>query len=704
MTDFIILLLRQVTLFSSVTALILIAVKLLFKCRIPPHIGMIMWIVLLLRLFCPLMPESRFSVYNLIPEGRDVMYTLTTEVTEELNERSAKIEEEENPYILIRYETKDADVLADVPQTYESDMNELKPTLNDIILTVYLAGVIVSLSGILLSFRAAKKRAMRRSYECTDETLLMTYRKAAVEMHITKLPPLRLGEHSMLAGIIHPYVICEEGLHVRDSEMVFAHELNHYKYRDNPILFFSSVIVCFFWYNPLLWIVRKMLREDVEVLCDSRTLSECGIRGTEYAMMLCRHSAFGELRRSVSDGLYMSASGRHLKTRLKTISNRKSAAKNRIMSALLCAILIAVCLTNPVISQNSDYAVYIENYSRLTGQDTRSMYLDASMTVSAYLNRISTLLSSAGADNLKSQIGNGNLERFKRVCAEDGKIPSEIVSRIRSFNSDEVLTNYSLSVIDYAVLLLFDAEIGTSSSLPEVISVNEMTQITSQLTDTEAAALLSCYNRGVKGAEVEYAEFYTEAMFDLIQSRFNDDWVGEKFCGFYQKLELNEVDTSDYSEELVDAIRGLKRSSSVYIRDPSITRVEETTLRRFIGAAFAGEDENTYYLKKYNDGIDKDTALFLLKRGGFTEEKRLEGYVEAGFIASVPKDKDISVSVVRDEKVSIIGAPGNEVRNAIETVWSYGLVGNPGKLFDMSETLSCGEGLKAAYILICSLR
>ena len=50
MSETYVLLLEQVTIFSSVTALILIAVKQLFKCRIPPRIGMALWIVLLARL------------------------------------------------------------------------------------------------------------------------------------------------------------------------------------------------------------------------------------------------------------------------------------------------------------------------------------------------------------------------------------------------------------------------------------------------------------------------------------------------------------------------------------------------------------------------------------------------------------------------------------------------------------------------------
>ncbi|MBO5125992.1 MAG: hypothetical protein J6D10_00300, partial [Clostridia bacterium] len=100
MPEFLVLLLMQVTVFSSVTALILIAVKQIFKCRIPPLIGTMMWVVLLARLVCPIFPESSISVYNFIPVGRNIMFTLTYDVGVSLEEQEAAFSERENPYVL----------------------------------------------------------------------------------------------------------------------------------------------------------------------------------------------------------------------------------------------------------------------------------------------------------------------------------------------------------------------------------------------------------------------------------------------------------------------------------------------------------------------------------------------------------------------------------------------------------------------------
>ena len=100
MEEFLVLLLLQVTVFSSVTALILIAVKQIFKCRIPPKIGMMLWIVLLARLICPVFPESKISVYNYVPIGKNVLVALSSNVNEEIEEKRKENSKAENPYVL----------------------------------------------------------------------------------------------------------------------------------------------------------------------------------------------------------------------------------------------------------------------------------------------------------------------------------------------------------------------------------------------------------------------------------------------------------------------------------------------------------------------------------------------------------------------------------------------------------------------------
>ncbi|MGN1346378.1 MAG: hypothetical protein ACI4V1_06305, partial [Eubacteriales bacterium] len=181
MSEFFVLLLAQVTLFSSVTALILIAVKQIFKCRIPPLIGTMMWVVLLARLLCPIFPESRISVYNFIPVGRDIMFTLTYDVGKGLEEQEKVRTERDNPYVLQENtepetaperaevsaahsseETRDtADGIADMEGVVETAART--ETFRVLLLSGYLLGIAVMLTWHIYAYFRAKRMELSAS-------------------------------------------------------------------------------------------------------------------------------------------------------------------------------------------------------------------------------------------------------------------------------------------------------------------------------------------------------------------------------------------------------------------------------------------------------------------------------------------------------------------------------------------------------------
>ena len=728
MPEFLVLLLMQVTIFSSVTALILIAVKQIFKCRIPPLIGTMMWVVLLARLLCPVFPESSISVYNFIPVGRNIMFTLTYDVGERLEEREAAFAERENPYVLqglpaeetvhepVRTVPEDTgtqslgEYLTEVIADEETDADvytRYSEQINLAILIVYVTGIAVMLTYHIAAYYRAKRIALLMSSPCEDVSLVTIYRNAAESAGISanRLPELRVGFSSMVIGCVKPCIICREGTDEREAGMMFAHELIHYKHHDNALLLFATLIACLYWYNPLIWIVRAMLREDVELLCDSRTLEECGIVGTDYAMMLCRNSAFSEL--AYSAGCHMSASGRHLKTRLRTISFRKRRnLLSRAGSVVLCTVIIMLCLTNPIVSQSSEYTAYIDHYAALTGGDERSMHLQSGVTVSDYLGQIGTLLTEKAGRDVWQQVG-GNLEKFKRICEADDAISDAVKQDVRKLKTDEVLTNRSCALItDCMVRLLSGGALVKCDDiplLPDVITVAEMEALLPNLTESEANAVLSCYNRGVRGADVQFARVYTSAMMELILSRINDDWCRSKMLVFYQKIESEHLTEYVLSEEMRTALESVGTGRDFYILDPNTTQSEENILREILRTAAAGEDENVYYRKEAEDGCPWETAAFLFYRAGYTHEDMFRNYSEIGDSNAEIAVDAVAYPVLRSvADVTLRGTGTAGARGALLNAYALGILDAELGILDMGERLTCGESLAAAYRLVCS--
>ncbi len=723
MPEFLVLLLMQVTVFSSVTALILIAVKLVFKCRIPPLIGTMMWVVLLARLVCPIFPESSISVYNFIPVGRNIMFTLTYDVGEGLLEQEAAFSERENPYVLHGLPAEEvqespAQLSAEEPETRSPEKQPVHTAAEDeqtpydrtrmrdlVILFGYAAGIAGMLTYHIAAYFRAKRMAVIASSPCEEEALLKIYRKAADSAGISvyALPELRVGFSSMVVGCVKPCIICREGTDEREAGMMFAHELIHYKHHDNALLLFATLIACLYWYNPLIWIVRAMLREDIELLCDSRTLEECGIVGTDYAMMLCRNSAFSEL--AYSAGCHMSASGRHLKNRLRTISLRKRRNfLSRAGSILLCTAIILLCLTNPVVSQSSEYSAYIEHYAALTGADKRAMHLQSGVTVSDYLGQIGTLVTQKAGTEVWRKIG-GNLEKFKRICEADDTISSAVKQDVRKLKTDELLTGKSCALItDCMVHLLSGGKTLAPEEiplLPDVIGAAEMEVLLGNLTESEAGAVLSCYNRGVRGADVQFARIYTSEMMELILSRINDEWLKLKVLGFYQKVDGERLSEFAMSEAMHTALEAVGAGRDFYILDPNSTRAEENLLREILSFAAAGEDENVYYRKGAEDGCDWETAAFLFYRAGYTHEAMFRNYAEIGGSDALLVPDSVAYPVLRDVRnITLRGTGTAGARAALLNVYALGILDADAGVLDMNERMNCGESLAAAYRLV----
>src|SRR5258708_5780154 len=67
---------------------------------------------------------------------------------------------------------------------------------------------------------------------------------------------------------------------------ILGHEMAHYVRRDHWANAFVCIVTALFWWNPIVWFVRREIRSAQEVCCDALVLaSEVGNRRT-YAEML----------------------------------------------------------------------------------------------------------------------------------------------------------------------------------------------------------------------------------------------------------------------------------------------------------------------------------------------------------------------------------------------------------------------------------
>lgn len=72
-------------------------------------------------------------------------------------------------------------------------------------------------------------------------------------------------------GIIRPTIyIPIRNYQEKELEMIFTHELYHFKYHDTVWKPISIFINCLFWFNPAVWMLRSNIESWAEICCDAR--------------------------------------------------------------------------------------------------------------------------------------------------------------------------------------------------------------------------------------------------------------------------------------------------------------------------------------------------------------------------------------------------------------------------------------------------
>jgi len=144
-----------------------------------------------------------------------------------------------------------------------------------------------------------------------------------------------------LYGIIKPKIILPMEYEASELKYILLHERAHMKRKDNFIRLLALVVVCLHWFNPLAWLILKLLYSDIELACDELVLSKCNeAERKEYAYTLL-HTA------EKTNVFAASFGGAKIRLRIENVLSYKkiSLASWVAFSALLISIAY-ILLTN----------------------------------------------------------------------------------------------------------------------------------------------------------------------------------------------------------------------------------------------------------------------------------------------------------------------------------------------------------------------
>lgn len=297
---------------ASWLILAVLLLRLVLK-KAPKWVNVLLWGIVALRLLFPFSIESALS---LIPSTETISESALSGTGFDIQTGIVPVDDRVNGYLGGHYVG-----------------NAAVPENNSINIITVLG--IIWLAGMLLMtiYTAVSYCRLRRRVNTA-----VLYRDNIFQSE-SVISPFVLG--TVIPRIYIPFEIAEQ-----DMEYVIAHEQAHIRRKDHWWKPLGFLLLTIHWFNPLLWIAYVLLCKDIELACDEKVIRELDNDGrADYTQALVSCS----MNRRLITACPLAFGEVGVKERVKSVMNyRKPAFWSVVLSVIVCVVLAACFLTDPV--------------------------------------------------------------------------------------------------------------------------------------------------------------------------------------------------------------------------------------------------------------------------------------------------------------------------------------------------------------------
>ncbi|MBS1565851.1 MAG: M56 family metallopeptidase, partial [Bacteroidetes bacterium] len=198
-----------------------------------------------------------------------------------------------------------------------------------------------------------------------------------IRQHV-RLLQSELVQVPLVIGVLKPIVLVPLGiltqLPAEQVEAILLHELAHIRRRDYLVNLLQSIAETIFFFNPAIWWVSSLIREERENCCDDIAIA--GIKSkTAFLDALVSFQEYRQEQLSVACGLAFPGKKNHLLNRAKRILHEQNKTLNTMEKSLLsfCIAVIALLLfvgNRPVIAQETPARASKKRTAPVVSKDT----------------------------------------------------------------------------------------------------------------------------------------------------------------------------------------------------------------------------------------------------------------------------------------------------------------------------------------------
>ncbi len=330
---------------GSVLIVLIVLVQLILRRKLGIRWHYFLWLLLLIRLAMPWLPQSKISVFNLVPksiqQGRIIEAISESDDVGHFGYYSSMRPTEAQ-------ETKP-----------EGDSESVFIGFVRMLPLLWLVGTVV-ISGYVCVRNISLWLTVKRERPITDQKILELLEDCKMQMGVQTILGVVVSDRiksPALFGFIRPRLLLPQGMletyGLEELRYVFIHELAHLRQRDIYLGWLMALLQVVHWFNPLMWFAFGRMRADRELACDGLAISmmnsdEPPKYGRTIVNLLENFSQVRYLP-SVAGILEDTC---QIERRIKMIADYKKTSRTRWAGAmLLVAALACVVLTNAYVAK-----------------------------------------------------------------------------------------------------------------------------------------------------------------------------------------------------------------------------------------------------------------------------------------------------------------------------------------------------------------
>lgn len=173
-----------------------------------------------------------------------------------------------------------------LPEHIGQSVAKTEITTNAVIMFLWILVAGLLLVYYFTGYWILYRRNLRWSIVCQDENILNEAEKIAKEFNLKKIPEIRVMEDAnkgpFTTGLWRKIIyIPVKGLLDSDIEYILKHEMFHCKEHDLFWKTFFAAVTIVHWFNPFVWILRKHMNQDMEIVCDEAVVKNVSARERE---------------------------------------------------------------------------------------------------------------------------------------------------------------------------------------------------------------------------------------------------------------------------------------------------------------------------------------------------------------------------------------------------------------------------------------